>query len=139
MLRRRSSSALRLMTRPVPLPQRQIGLRFSKKVQKVWSIITANVGGNVGLDAYLSESIYSDVLLLQESRMLPAASQALESKMRAAGWSASAMAALPTAGNPSGGLVTATVARVGIAPLGTFDSQIVAARAAALHVGGMMR
>ena len=59
--------------------------------------------------------------------------------MRTAGWSASACAATPMLGNHSGGLVTATVKRVGLALVAHFDVEIVPARAAMYHVGGMVR
>eukprot|EP00959_Pyramimonas_sp_CCMP1952_P021209 447354-Pyramimonas_sp.AAC.1 len=81
---------------------------------KEWTMITANVGGQLGLDAYLCECIASDVLLAQKTRIPASSVEPTEARLRQIGWSASLTAALPALGNPTGGLITATPKRIGL-------------------------
>eukprot|EP00959_Pyramimonas_sp_CCMP1952_P299674 6268093-Pyramimonas_sp.AAC.1 len=79
-------------------------------------IVSAGVVGPVGLDAFLVENLpaYARMFcLLQETRMLPAASESMEAWMRGTGYSDSDCAALPAAGDPTRGLITATPKIIG--------------------------
>eukprot|EP00959_Pyramimonas_sp_CCMP1952_P111089 2323963-Pyramimonas_sp.AAC.1 len=102
-------------------------------------MITANVGGQLGLDAYLCECIASGVFLVQETRIPASSVEPTESRLRQTGWSASLTAALPTLGNPTGGLTTATPKRIGLGVLESIPPVLQPARASIHHVGGMIR
>eukprot|EP00959_Pyramimonas_sp_CCMP1952_P392251 8219474-Pyramimonas_sp.AAC.1 len=49
---------------------------------KEWTLITAAVGGKIGLDAYLCGRIASDVLLVQETRILASSVEPTEARLR---------------------------------------------------------
>eukprot|EP00959_Pyramimonas_sp_CCMP1952_P259499 5425544-Pyramimonas_sp.AAC.1 len=49
------------------------------------AMITANVGGQLGLDAYLCECIASDVLLVQETRIPASPVEPTEARLRQIG------------------------------------------------------